>query len=66
MWVWCQERGVHLRQLALHFGLAAPMDGIIMPGPANRKEVEEVYEAATTPVPPEIWSAFRETFGVGL
>jgi len=43
-------------------GLAVPIDGIVIPGPYNRQKVEEAHAA----VPPEVWQAFRDEFGVGL
>jgi aryl-alcohol dehydrogenase-like predicted oxidoreductase len=66
MWAWCQEHGVAIRDLATQFCLAAPMDGIIMPGPGTKEHVEDVVRAATTPIAPEIWRAFKAEFGVGL
>lgn len=65
MWQWCRDRGVNIRHLAMQFCLAAPIDGIVMAGPANRQQVEEAYEAATTEVPPEVWRDFKAEFGVG-
>jgi len=65
MWAWCRERGLNIRALALQYCLAAPIDGIVMFGPANRQEVEEGYEAATAEVDPETWAGFRSEFGVG-
>ena len=38
MWQWCQERGVNIRHLAIQFCLAAPIDGIVMFGPANKQQ----------------------------
>ncbi len=64
MWQWCQKHGVNIRHLALQFCLAAPIDGIVMVGPANTTQVEEAYEAATANVPPEIWRAFEAEFRV--
>ncbi len=64
MWKWCQARGVNIRHLAVQFCLAAPVDGIVMFGPADKREVEEGYEAATADVPPEIWHDFEAEFGV--
>ena len=64
MWEWCQERGVNIRHLAMQFCLAAPIDGIVMVGPANKMQVEEAYEAATAAVPSEIWRDFEIAFGV--
>jgi len=66
MWRWCGERQVNIRHLALQFCLAAPIEGIVLSGPRNRPQVEEVMEAATAEVPPETWQAFRAEFGVGL
>ena len=48
----------------MQFCLAAPVDGIVMVGPANKMQVEEAYEAATADVPPEIWYDFEAEFGV--
>ena len=50
----------------MQFCLAAPIDGIVMPGPCNKQQVEEAYEATTTVVPAEVWAAFKAEFGVGL
>lgn len=66
IWAWCRQRGVNIRHLALQFCLAAPIAGIAMSGPCTRQQVEEVYEAATTEVPAEIWRDFKAEFGVGL
>ena len=64
MWKWCQTRGVNIRHLAVQFCLAAPVEGIVMFGPANKRQVEEGYEAATADIPPEIWRDFDTEFGV--
>ena len=64
MWEWCQARGVNIRHLAVQFCLAAPVEGIVMFGPADKREVEEGYEAATADIPPEIWREFEAEFGV--
>ena len=64
MWKWCQTRGVNIRHLAVQFCLAAPIDSIVMFGPANKRQVEEGYEAATAHIPPEIWRDFGVEFGV--
>jgi aryl-alcohol dehydrogenase-like predicted oxidoreductase len=64
MWKWCQTRDVNIRHLAVQFCLAAPIDSIVMFGPANKRQVEEGYEAATAPIPPEIWRDFDTEFGV--
>ena len=64
VWQWCQSRGVSIRNLALQFCLAVPIDGIVMYGPADKVEVEEGFRAATTAVPDEVWQDFRAEFGV--
>ena len=66
MWQWCRDRGLSIRHLAIQFCMALPLkNGIIMPGPGTKEHVEEVYEAATTEIPPEVWKAFKAEFGVG-
>lgn len=64
MWQWCQARGVNIRHLAMQFCLAAPIDGVVMFGPADIAQIEDSYEAATAEIPPEIWEAFAAEFGV--
>lgn len=64
MWKWCRTRGVNIRHLAVQFCLAAPVDGIVMFGPANKQQVEEGYEAATAHVPDDVWHDFESEFGV--
>lgn len=64
MWEWCQERNVNIRHLALQFCLAAPIDGVVMFGPADQAQVEDGYEAATADIPEEIWEAFETEFGI--
>lgn len=64
MWRWCQARGVNIRHLAMQFCLAAPIDGVVMFGPADIAQIGDGYEAATAEIPPEIWEAFAAEFGV--
>ena len=66
MWSWCRERGTNIRHLAMQFCLAAPIEGIVLPGPANTQQVEEAVEAATVEIPPQIWADFKEEFGVSI
>lgn len=66
MWEWCRERGVELRHLAMQYCLAAPVEGIVLPGPSSRQQVEEAHEAATAPIAAETWRAFEAEFGVGV
>ena len=64
MWKWCQERNVNIRHLAIQFCLAAPIDGVVMFGPADKAQVEDGYEAATADIPENIWEAFESEFGI--
>ncbi|MCG9128854.1 aldo/keto reductase [Candidatus Poribacteria bacterium] len=64
MWKWCQEKGVNIRHFAMQFCLAAPIDGIVMFGPADQAQVEDGYEAATATIPEEVWEAFEKEFGI--
>ena len=64
MWKWCQERDVNIRHLAMQFCLAAPIDGVVMFGPADKAQVEDGYEAATADIPLDIWEAFEAEFGI--
>ena len=68
IWQWCQQRDVNIRQLALGFCLNAPLygNGMVLAGPANKREAQEVLEAATTPLPREVWREFKDRFGVGV
>ena len=66
MWRWCQENDVDIKHLAMQFCLDAPIDGIVMSGPADRSQLEEAYEAATQVVPGDIWADFEAEFGVGV
>jgi len=64
MWRWCQERDVNIRHLAMQFCLAAPIEGVVMFGPADKAQVEDGYEAATANIPEDIWAAFEAEFGI--
>ena len=64
MWKWCQEREVNIRHLAMQFCLAAPIDGVVMFGPADKAQVEDGYEAATADILEHIWEAFEAEFGI--
>lgn len=64
MWKWCRERDVNIRHLAMQFCLAAPIDGVVMFGPADKAQVEDGFEAATADIPEEIWEAFEAEFGI--
>ncbi len=64
MWKWCQERNVNIRHLALQFCLAAPINGVVMFGPADKEQVEDGFAAATADIPEEIWQEFETEFGI--
>ena len=64
MWKWCQERNVNIRHLAMQFCLAAPIDGVVMFGPADKAQVEDGYEAATVDISEDIWETFEVEFGI--
>ncbi|MFP6680492.1 MAG: aldo/keto reductase [Dehalococcoidia bacterium] len=68
MWKWCKDRGLNIRDLALQFAMNAPLEGIgiVLTGPANPTELDEVYSAATTLVPKGIWQEFHSEFGVQI
>ena len=65
IWTWCRERDVNIRALAIQYCLAAPIDGILLAGPADRRQFEEVYDAATEEVPAAVWEELQAEFGVG-
>ena len=66
MWRWCEDRGLNVRHLAMQFCLAAPIESIVLSGPANKREVIESFESATEAVADDVWRDFRGVFGVGI
>ncbi len=64
MWKWCQEHEVNIRHLAMQFCLAAPIEGVVMFGPADKAQVEDGYEAATVDISEDVWEAFETEFGI--
>ena len=68
MWEWCDSRDLYIRDLAMQFVLNAPVrgNGIVLSGPANQKEFDEVYASATTKVPETVWQDFEAAFGVRI
>ena len=66
MWQWCRDRGVNIRHLAIQFCMAAPVESIVLPGPANTQQVDDAFEAATADIPEDVWRDFKAEFGVGL
>ncbi len=66
MWQCCQEQDVDIKHLAMQFCLDAPIDGIVMSGPADRHQLQDAYDAATQEIPADIWADFEEQFGIGV
>ncbi len=64
IWTWCREHGVNIRHLAIQFCLAAPVDSVVMFGPASVRHVHDAYEAATETIPPEMWEKLEHDFGI--
>lgn len=64
MWRWCRRHGVNLRDLALQFCLALPIDGCVLAGPATAQEVDQIIASATCPIGEDVWDAFEREFGV--
>jgi len=63
IWHWCREHGISIRHLAIQFCLSAPVDSIVMIGPSNMQHVQEAFDAATSPIPADIWQTFETEFG---
>ena len=66
MWQWCQQQDIDIKHLAMQFCLDAPIDGIVMSGPADRHQLQDAYDAATQKIPAEIWTEFEAEFGIGV
>lgn len=66
MWKWCDDRDLNIRDLAIQFALQAPVEGngIVLTGPSNLKEFDEVYKSATNEVPKNVWQDFKHAFGI--
>ena len=66
IWQWCNSEGINIRDLAIQFVLNAPVkgNGIVLTGPSNKKEFEEVYKSATKYISKSIWKKFEENFSV--
>ena len=66
MWQWCNSERINIRDLAIQFVLNAPIkgNGIVLTGPSNKKEFEEVYKSATKYISKSIWKKFEENFSV--
>ena len=65
IWTWCRENGVNIRHLAIQFCLAAPVDSVVMFGPASIQHVHDAYQAATDTIPTELWEKLEQDCGIG-
>lgn len=66
MWEWCRQRDLNIRHLAIQYCMAAPVQGVVLPGPATTQQLIEAYEAATADISCEVWDQFHAEFGVGI
>lgn len=64
IWTWCRENGVNIRHLAIQFCLAAPVDSVVMFGPASIQHVHDAYQAATDTIPTELWEKLEQDCGI--
>jgi len=66
IWKWCNEERINIRDLAIQFVLNAPINGngIVLTGPSNKNEFEEVYKSATKKLPKIVWEKFEKKFDV--
>lgn len=64
MWSWCQQRGLNLRDLALHFCLKSPIGAIVIVGPNSPSQVEENYLSAQADVDSAAWAEFKAEFNI--
>ena len=64
IWTWCRENGVNIRHLAIQFCLAAPVDSVVMFGPASIRHVHDAYEAATETIPSYLWEKLDTEIGI--
>lgn len=65
LWGWAERHGLNVRDLALQFALAMPIDGCVLVGPANRQQLKELIAAARKSIDPEVWAELDEQFHVG-
>lgn len=66
MWIWCQQRKVDIRHLAIQFCLAAPVDGFVLPGQASADEVRSSHASATETVSDSVWREFGTAFDLNV
>jgi len=68
MWQWCQTRGLNIRDLAIQFALNAPVggNGIVLTGPSNVTEFNQVFSSATDDIEGSVWKEFKAEFGIAI
>ena len=64
VWTWCRKNSVNIRHLAIQFCLAAPVESVVMFGPASIRHVHDAYEAATDTIPPDLWEKLGQEIGI--
>lgn len=64
MYTWCKDRGISLRQLALHFAVRHPAIGMTLVGVRNPQEIIENLRDASAPIDADAARKFFERFGV--
>jgi len=65
LWAWADRRDLSVRDLAIQYALAMPIDGCVLIGAADRRQVAEAVNSARRDIPPETWRELDEQFGVG-
>lgn len=52
---WCEDKGVSMAAVILHFCLRQPLIHCTLTSARTRAELEENLHAATTPLPEDVW-----------
>ena len=59
-WQWCVENNLNLLNLAIQFCLRQPLIATNLTGSKNATEVEQNFDAATSPIADEVWEELRK------
>lgn len=65
LWTWARRHDLNIRDLAIQYALAMPIDGCVLVGAADRKQIEEAVQSARREISAELWQELDEQFGVG-
>ncbi len=60
LWRWCAKNDLNLLNLAIQFCLHQPLIATNLSGSKNANEVEENFDAATSPISDEVWETLRK------